>query len=258
MRPLKATLIVICLFLMSGCGPDQEAKQIRELRLAKQLDEARDLAIKTLTDSPKRKAVWQEFVRVDMDLYKEKHAKSDEKDLNYLVEAALTCIAVYQHNDKKPSDVWKSLNSQVFAFVSTECNVVLGVMQTQTKAGDYLRFLLRDKNSNYGAERTLSTTTASVDEYRVQASEVIKRMSIVVNLLNVLPEEGQGTKEVLIKQMANSMSAWSSSLDLEPSLKENVYMKYKTAVETAIQNTQEDFSAEGYLQIDTITQNKVM
>ncbi|NTV72554.1 MAG: hypothetical protein HGA71_20760 [Azonexaceae bacterium] len=118
--------------------------------------------------------------------------------------------------------------------------------------------MLRGKSSNFGAERTLSTTTESVDEYRVKAPEVIKRMAIVTNLLNALPDEGQGSKDLLTKQIATSFNAWVSALDLEPSMKDDVYNKFKTAVENAIRSTQEDFSEAGFLQIETITQNKVM
>jgi hypothetical protein len=250
--------IFLSLILMYGCGSSGEVKEIRELRSSGKQKEARDRALAVLKDSPKNTAVWQEFARVDIEIFRMERMQSKEPNMAYLIEASLVCIAYSQKAKNKPSEAWRDLGVQVFSMVSNECNAMIGAMQRQEELANYLHDMIVSKSNGLGSERSIEATTGTVEEYRDQASALIARLAICFALIEQLPENSKGTRDILKSQTEKEIDEWMRDLDIETSLKTAIWNKNTAAVETAIENSQLDFSDIGYLQIATITQNKVL
>jgi hypothetical protein len=241
-----------------GCNSGKEIQQIHELRFSGKQKEARELTLSFLAESPKQKALWQELGRIDLEIFRMERLQKKDPDRSSLVEAALICGIFIQREGKKPSEGWKTLGAQIYTMVTAECTSMINIMKHQKDLAAYLNDMVTNKSDAYGSERSITVTSATVEEYRDQAGDLLKQLAVCMSLLDIIPESSEGTRDILKKQIVIPLEEWVNELELEPSQKESIWDQKTADVKKIMEAASSEIDDLGYLQVATITQSKVL
>jgi hypothetical protein len=128
-----AAVMVIGLFLLTGCQSERRAKQVAAVRKSGKLKEAREMAVEELQKDPDEMSLWRELAATDLALC-ERPASSDIPAIYpALIEAALLCTAVYENG--KMDEKWQTNASRTAAQTGTMANQILNEVEVVTERG---------------------------------------------------------------------------------------------------------------------------
>src|SRR5512139_1436870 len=95
--------------LILSCGPDSGVREMRQLRMTGNVQQARERAIAILQDNPTSMDRWLEFAKIEIDLTRQSERDGDERTMDYLVETSLICGGYYKFKHEDPPREWRDV-----------------------------------------------------------------------------------------------------------------------------------------------------
>jgi hypothetical protein len=250
-----AAVFLTAVVLAVGCRRDETARDVRELRFAGQADSARTLALSALSTNANRMDVWLELTKSDLDICRLADQQQGFRPLKYLLEAGLTCAAMYAHDKQQPPRAWRDIARLASAESGRQMNRLLGIFNTQMQSLEYLkRTAATNPDMPFLSGQSLHAQQM-IEDYKNAAPDLIHISITLRRLLESLPEPSTGTASLLIGEVEEATGSWAPALELDPALSSTVQFRSRAAFDKALQRAQGDLGELGYFLVGTIVDN---
>jgi hypothetical protein len=250
-----ATILLAAIVCAIGCRKDETVRDVRELRFAGQADSARALALSALSTNANRMDLWLELTKTDLELCRVADQPQGFRSLKNLLEAGLTCAAMYAHDKQQPPREWRDIGRLASAETGRQMNRLLGVFNAQIQALEYLkRTATPNPDAPYLSGQTVHAQQI-IEDYKNAAPDLLHISMTLRRLLETLPEPNPGTASLLIGEVEEATASWAPALDLDPALIAPVQFRSRTVFDKALARAKEDLNELGYFLTGTIVEN---
>lgn len=246
------------MLLSAGCRRDQAAKQVRELRMAGQADSARALALAELQQQSNRMDLWREFAHATLDIMRQSEEEDQTQNLEFLVQSAIVCAAVYQHSKQDPGKEWMEISRLVSSEIVGQTSRMRRVMQTQAQSANFLKQLVGSSDTMSVVPLQITKARQALQSYRNEARNGLMLTMIFRRLSESLPEQNPGTVSLMNEQIDEIMGSWTSELSLDQELTAPVQLKARQTIDAALNRANGDLTEVGYFLVPTILENGVL
>lgn len=247
----------LALVLLS-CGADRAVKDIRQLRIAGQLEQSRDRALAALEDNPAYMEIWLEFARTVVEQSRQSEREGDGRAVDYLLEASLVCGGYYRFKNQAPSREWRDAGRQTAAEATKQANKVLTSLNAQIATVNYLNQLLSMHRGDAGLSGARISAERMVQDYRANARTLLFQSVLMIRLLEMLPDITSGSSALMINQIQSARDEWRQALELPPDLVDTITQRANRAVDEATERVMGDLQTLGYFLPGTIIENGIL
>jgi hypothetical protein len=249
--------MLVCLSLLVGCSGDETYREVESQRKSGQPGVARETAIQLLNEKPTRMKVWLEFARACTDMVRPLDSSGDDP-LPMLVQAGLVCGAINLKYEQQPPADWQEACRFLSVELSRQCNVLLTQLNSETRAVDYLKTLdnLPD-NGESGRSGAHMQAAIAVDKAKRNARSKLERITILEELLNVLPG-GAPAAESVTQQLDLTRGDWLAALQLTNDYSKPINEAMHARLQGALDKASGDLKELGYILPGTILENGVL
>jgi hypothetical protein len=249
--------IILLAVALTSCGPNAVVREVHDLRVAGYLDSARTIALRGLDENANQMDLWLEFAYTDLDLARNLGDGRDSESRELILQAALTCGAMYQHEKREPPKVWRDAGRLISSEIGRQLTKTTAAISAQSQTADYIKQLSASQVPGAPSPEPVERGLKMLDKYRGEARRWINQGTILQRLMENLPEANPGITSLLTGQLESAQTEWQRSLDLDPAFMNAVREDARITVNKALGRANEDLEDVGYFLPKTIVENGV-
>jgi len=246
---------VLALIAAVGCGGDPSAQHIRDLRMSGNADSARTLAVAFLEEKAARMDVWLELTHSTLDLCRRATGENDRLTMRYVLEAGLTCGAIYQHRKRDPGRQWLEASKITASEVTRQINRIALTLNTQAADAGRLSEMAR---APHEGDALTERARQDLDKMVGDARDLLRLAIVMRRLLESLPETSPGVTSLLTGQLEAAVVEWGRALGLDSRFTLSVQNSARQSFDDALARATGDLQDLGYLLPATLLENGVL
>ncbi|MFZ5434114.1 MAG: hypothetical protein ACOZB3_10115 [Calditrichota bacterium] len=249
--------VVIVVGMILGCGSDQSAEEVRNLRRGGQLLDARNLALQLLEEKASRQAVWLEFIRASVELSRQTNSDA-EAARPYIIQGGLAFGVFYEFKEHKLNAEWLEVGQLLSGETIRQINILSKALQKEAGVARHYQQLSEFNQNETDVLDAMVADAERISEFRAGAGFHIEDAVIFRFLLERQPETNPGMRKTMLQQLDATLEEWESTLELSAAYVSQVNEQSARNITTAFTRAQGDLSELGYLLPQSILENEVL